>query len=321
MSVEYRSHSILTTPSPSSGHVVSLILQLLDNFDLKNNDTRAYNKILEAFRFGFAMRGHTGDKDYSKKSRWVINKVRNRSWAREVLSKHFQENKDGFVEPYDAPQEYMDGGPIYKVRDNTHTTHVTIIGPAGDAVSVMSSVNTYFGSCVMTEDGIVLNNEMNDFSIPGTINVFGFPPAPENFIAPGKRAQSSASPLIALNKEGEVVFVSGAAGGSRIITSTLLSLIRALDWEMNLKDNAHAPRIHDQLNMVTMYEPWLDAKIVEDLQNLGYDMQAYPENSKSSSVTSVSHLRGVYEAEGDPRKGGTGKVEELPQVAVLYSDN
>ena len=311
MRAHYRSKDVITTPSPSSGPAVSLILQLLDNFDLSTNNTQAYNKIIEAFRFGYAMRARTGDKDFSKQTKWVIKKINDGSWAKSIMSEHLKENEDGFIQPYDDISDYMEGGPVYKQRDGTHTTHVSIIGRYGDAVSVMSSVNSFFGSCIMSQDGIILNNEMNDFSIPGTINFYGFEPAPENYIAPGKRAQSSASPTIVLSSDGDVEFVSGAAGGSRIITSTLLSVIRAYDWGMSLSDNANSARVHDQLNMETRYESSLDPQLLNGLQSLGYKMVPFPDGYVSSAVNSVSHIGGVYAAEGDPRKGGTGRVEEV----------
>ena len=68
--------------------------------------------------------------------------------------------------------------------------------------------------------GILFNNEMDDFSTPGTMNAFGYPASPSNFIVPGKMPQSSMSPSLFLDDEGVVRFSGGASGGSRIITST-----------------------------------------------------------------------------------------------------
>jgi gamma-glutamyltranspeptidase len=71
------------------------------------------------------------------------------------------------------------------------------------------------------ETGIVYNNEMDDFSIPGKLNGFGFPPSENNFVQPGKRPQSSMSPTIFVDKKtGDIRLAIGAAGGSKIISST-----------------------------------------------------------------------------------------------------
>ena len=74
-----------------------------------------------------------------------------------------------------------------------------------------------------TVTGIIYNNQMDDFSTPGVTNFYGVEPSPSNFIRPGKRPMSSMSPVIFTNQtSGEVVFVAGASGGTRITTGTLL---------------------------------------------------------------------------------------------------
>ena len=112
------------------------------------------------------------------------------------------------------------------------------------------TVNTYFGSKVVTESGIVLNNEMDDFSSPNITNYFGLRPSEANFISPGKRPLSSTCPLVAvkvsiripgwasirmprwaligvpsfykqLGEDGVTQYlIAGASGGTRIPTAT-----------------------------------------------------------------------------------------------------
>lgn len=117
------------------------------------------------------------------------------------------------------------------------------------AISMTSTVNTDFGSGVMVpETGLVMNNEMNDFSIPNTPNEYGYAPSPANFIKPGKRPLSSISPVIVESLEtGEIYFITGASGGSYIITATLESLWRVLDEKLTATEAVAAPRFHDQL--------------------------------------------------------------------------
>lgn len=66
------------------------------------------------------------------------------------------------------------------------------------------TINTGFGSKVLTDTGIVLNNEMDDFSSPNITNVYGVKPSVANFIHPGQRPLSSTCPLIITQvREGE----------------------------------------------------------------------------------------------------------------------
>ena len=291
---------------PASGHVVSLVLQLLENFNISSHDAQAWSQVIEAIRFGYALRGQTGDREFSEKTRWAVEMVQNGTWAEEIMNSHVKKNAVQFRGPYDDMDSYIQAGPLYENFDGTHTTHVSVLGPDGSAVSCTSTINLYFGSRVMTDDGIIMNNEMDDFSTPGTINSFGYPAAPENFVVPGKRPMSSTSASIVVDEEGRARFATGAAGGSKIITGTLLSIINALDWDMTLEENLNAKRIHDQLRNETRYESGFEETLVRELAEMGYNMVENP--WYMAVVTSVSSLKEETEAAGDPRKKGTGRV-------------
>lgn len=177
----------------------------------------------------------------------------------------------------------------------------------GLAISFTTTVNLYFGSKFMIpETGIIMNNEMNDFSIPGTSNAFGYRPSPSNYIRPGKRPLSSMSPTIVTHPNGTVYFVTGAAGGSRIITSTLQSIINVLDRNMTAPQALAEPRIHDQLvpNLLEVETSFNNAT-VDFLKGRKHNI-TFVERA-SSTVQSIRVLaNGTFEAAGEPRQLNSG---------------
>jgi len=197
---------------------------------------------------------------------------------------------------------------------NDHgTSHLAAIDQAGIAVSLTTTINLYWGSQVMTSDGIILNDEMDDFSSPGSTNSFGYTASPANYIAPGKRPQSSISPSIAEDLvTGEFKTATGSAGGSRIITATLQNLYHVLDQGLSPNESVHSSRWHDQLTNVTYFEyaapelglPGVDNRTVNYLAGLGYNV-TYQSTAGSISHV-ISKINGVLFAANDPRSNGLG---------------
>merc|ERR1719184_535573 len=93
------------------------------------------------------------------------------------------------------------GAEFFNVED-AGTAHISVLSPAGDAVAVTSTINRYFGSKFRSPStGIIMNNEMDDFSFEGIINSFGIRPSENNMVAPGKRPVSSMSPTIVVDRK------------------------------------------------------------------------------------------------------------------------
>jgi gamma-glutamyltranspeptidase/glutathione hydrolase/leukotriene-C4 hydrolase len=110
---------------------------------------------------------------------------------------------------------------MYEGNDPHGTMHLSVADQDGSAVALTSTVNLVFGAKIMDPaTGIILNNEQDDFSSPGSTNAFGFSPSRNNYVAPGKRPLSSITPTIIENERGELTMVVGGSGGSEIITAT-----------------------------------------------------------------------------------------------------
>jgi gamma-glutamyltranspeptidase/glutathione hydrolase len=187
-----------------------------------------------------------------------------------------------------------------------HTTHIAAADAAGNWVAITATINLRFGSKVIVPGtGVLLNNEMDDFSIqPGVPNAFGLVGAEANAIAPGKRPLSSMSPTIVL-KNGKPILTVGAAGGPRIITQAVLTIVNQVDREMDLPAAVAEPRFHHQWRPDLLYveRPLLETKIGRDLVSLGHAVAELEFPGVSQAVglgADGKTLIGV----ADPRYGG-----------------
>ena len=302
----YRDWQIVGFPPPSSGGIhVAQILNILEQFDLsdeyRRDPIRATHITIEAMKLAFADRAYwLGDPDFADVPLGLVDK----SYA-QTLAKRIQLDRISEVPAHGNPPRAQEA------LFSRHTTHIAAADSAGYWVAITATVNTSFGSKVIVPGtGIVLNNEMDDFSSqPGIPNAYGLIGAKNNAIAPGKRPLSSMSPTIVLDSTGKPVMTVGAAGGPKIITQVLLTLVRSLDLRQELSDAVAAPRFHHQWRPDSvLLESAFPDRITEGLRQYGHKT----ETIKTSGITQAigrdaeGRLVGVH----DPRipgKVGYGK--------------
>ena len=296
----YRDWQIVGFPPPSSGGVhVAQILNILENFDLSQefsrDPVRATHIMVEAMKLAFADRAYwLGDADFVDVPQGLIDK----EYAKTLAEK---------IDP-DAVRPVTSHGVPPQAKEKVfgkHTTHIAAADSAGYWVAITATVNTTFGSKVIVPGtGIVLNNEMDDFSSqPGIPNAFGLVGAENNAIAPGKRPLSSMSPTIVLDKEGKPIITVGAAGGPKIITQVLQTLIRRLDLQEELSAAVAAPRIHHQWYPDSVLaEATVPAEIIDGLKQKGHKIESINTSGVTQAVglDSKGKLTGVH----DPRVPG-----------------
>jgi len=206
--------------------------------------------------------------------------------------------KPGAVLARDA---YGTVGPPPEPRKDAGTTHLSVIDADGNAVAMTSTVNLGFGAhLVAGKTGIVLNDEMDDFSLqPGVPNAFGLIGNEQNAIAPRKRPLSSMTPTIAIDDAGQVRVVVGAAGGPTIITATAQVFLNVVDWKMNAQAAIEAPRIHDQWFPETLaVEPAIGADVVAGLGKSGHKVKTIPH---IGTVNLLVRTDAGIEAAAEPR--------------------
>ena len=236
----YRGYEVFSMPPPSSGgiHIVQ-ILNILENFDLAKmgfGSADAMQVMAEAEKYAYADRSeYLGDPDFVKVP-WqaLTSKAYAKTLAQQIdvaKARPSSEIKPGKLEPYESNQ----------------TTHFSVVDKQGNAVAVTYTLNTYFGSGIVAgKSGILMNNEMDDFSAkPGTPNVYGLVGGEANAVQPAKRPLSSMSPTI-VAKGGKTWLVTGSPGGSRIITTVLQMVVNSIDFGMNVAEATNAPRLHHQ---------------------------------------------------------------------------
>ncbi len=236
----YRGYQIVTMPPPSSGgpHLVQ-ILNMLEPLPLAQwgaNSAQTIHYLAETMKLAYADRSeYLGDPDFVK---IPLKGLTSKAYAAELLktidpnaARPASSIKPGKPQPYESDQ----------------TTHYSVVDKAGNAVAVTYTLNTNFGSGIVAQGtGIVLNNEMDDFSAkPGVANAYGLVGGDANAVAAGKRPLSSMTPTMVL-KDGRPVLVTGSPGGARIITAVLQTVVDVIDFGMNPAEAASMPRVHHQ---------------------------------------------------------------------------
>jgi gamma-glutamyltranspeptidase/glutathione hydrolase len=267
---EYRGYQIVGLPPPSSGGVhVAQILNMLETFPLSEifarDPAQAQHIVVEAMKRAFADRAHwLGDPDFTSVPAGLID----RGYATQ-LARQIDVNRATPVAGHGDPL------PFDSRFFGKHTTHIAAADRTGYWVAITTTVNTSFGSKVVVPGtGIILNNQMDDFSIaPDVPNAFGLIGAEANAIAPGKRPLSSMSPTLVC-RDGQPVLTLGAAGGPTIISQVVWTIVRYLDFHESLPAAVGGPRLHHQWSPDFLYfEASCDLEMTRRLAGMGHMMR------------------------------------------------
>jgi gamma-glutamyltranspeptidase/glutathione hydrolase len=275
----YRGYRIASMPPPSSGgtHLVQM-LNLLERYPLREygpGSAQTIHLLAEAMKLAYADRAeYLGDPDF------VAVPVA------ALTGKRYADRLAGSIDPERArpAADIRPGRPLPAEGDQT--THYSVVDRHGNAVATTYTLNLNFGSGIVAEGtGILLNDEMDDFSIkPGVPNAFGLTGGEANAIAAHKRPLSSMTPTIVL-KDGRPWLVTGSPGGSRIITATLQTVINAIDFDMNPAEAAVAPRVHHQWMPDDLrVEKGLSADTLRLLAQKGHRVSVRPTMGRTQTI-------------------------------------
>jgi len=289
----YRGVEIMSMPAPSSGGIHLLqMLNLLEYFSLNDSgfgSAQTIHLIAESARLAYADRSeHLGDPAFFKVPQsGLVSKGYAQSLVKHINPAHATPSrsiKPGNPFPYESDQ----------------TTHLSVMDSAGNVVSMTYTLNLNFGSGIVARGtGVLLNNEMDDFSIkPGVPNAFGLIGGQANAVEAGKRPLSSMTPVIAF-KQGRPWIATGSPGGSRIITTVLQNLVNVIDFKMNIAEAASMPRMHhqwlpDMLRLETGFSP----DTIRILKNMGHEVKVMPTMGR---IQTVQFDNGLFFGASDPR--------------------
>ena len=192
-----------------------------------------------------------------------------------------------------------------QLAEGTETTHYSVVDRFGNAVATTTTLNDLYGSGVyVTGAGFFLNDEMDDFtSQPGTPNMYGLIQGEANSIAPGKRMLSAMSPTIVLDPKGQLLLITGARGGPRIISATSQIILNVIDHRMSLADAMSAPRIHHQAlpDSIRLESGGFSPQVIARLREMGHYVY---ELTGVAVASSIMRVKGGYEGMDDPRSQG-----------------
>ena len=291
----FRGYTIVSMGPPSSGGIaLAQVLAALEPdalAPLGHNSSAYIHRVVEAMKHAYADRAaFMGDPDFVEVP---VERLLGAERIAEIRAK-----LDAAAHP---PEHY---GDLTAPARHAGTQHISVIDEAGNAVALTTTINTSFGSGLVVEDlGVVLNNEMDDFSLaPGVPNAYGLVGSSANAVAPGKRPLSSMTPTLVLDAEGDVVMAVGASGGSFIISATLQVILDVLVFDMDPQEAVAAPRFHHQWAPDTLFlEPDFPRDVVVNLQARGHEVTVRDGfSSVQVVVAGPEHLEGG----ADPRKGG-----------------
>nr|WP_317199476.1 gamma-glutamyltransferase [uncultured Psychrobacter sp.] len=290
---DYRGYEIVSMPPPSSGgiHIVQ-ILNILEGYplgDYGQNSAQTIHLMAEAMQLAYADRAeYLGDSDFVDVP------------ASGLTSQAYADNLRRLINPNKATPAKTIKANNPLPYESDQTTHFSIVDKDGNAIANTYTLNFSYGTGLVAEGtGILLNNEMDDFSAkPGTPNGYGLLGGDANAVEAGKRPLSSMSPTLVF-KDDEPYIVTGSPGGSRIITTVTQIISNIIDHDMNIAEATHAPRIHDQwLPDEIRVEKALNIDTVNKLKSMGHTVS--PKAAMGSTQSIMLTPNGIY-GSSDPR--------------------
>lgn len=291
-----RAWVICAPPPPASGVGVLQLMLLLDGTDIAErgpDDPQAWLLFAEASRVMYADRDHyVGDPDFvSVPVEGLLDPAYVAS-RRALIGDRVAEGAHMHGNPPGAPAPDADA-----TQEPAGTSHFVVIDGDGNAVSMTTTIESYFGSGRVV-GGMLLNNQLTDFSLSGDSRS-------ANAIVPGKRSRSSMSPVIVLDRQGRFVGAVGSPGGGAIPAYIAKTLVGALYWDLPLQQAVNLPNVVARGERIVGEAGKFAPELRTRMTALG--VEVVPGSGEDSGLHGVLLRNGSVEGAADPRREGVAK--------------
>ena len=294
---DYRGLRVVTMPPASSGGVALLeMLNMLEPYDLSamgHNSAANVHLLSEVMKLAFADRRKSmGDPDFVQNPvETLISKPYAAMRAKGISLKRATPSED--ISPFDPMGS-----------ESEDTTHYSIADKHGNIVSNTYTLGSSFGSGVVVEGtGMLLDNQIRNFSLRVDVPGATFSNSRMNAIAPGKRMLSSMTPAIVFRDEKPYLVV-GSPGGSTIINTVLQIILNVVDHDMNIAEATYAPRLHQNWRPTELeIERGFNVDTLGILKGMGHEIEV--RDTIGSAQTLMLENDQILAAP-DPRRPGSG---------------
>ena len=316
ISTTYHGHTVYEAPPNSSGHVLLQELSLAEQFDLRAlgcNTAESVHVMVEAKRLAFADR-----EVYMADPEWVEVPVPG------MLSKDYAAERAKLIDPARAMATVPHGDPwLYQGSQppkatagvsapREDTTCFCVVDQWGNAVSMLQSLQTAFGSSIIAGNtGVLLNNRMTYWHLdPNHIDA----------LAPGKRVRHTMNPVMVFKDSDagrKLALVCGTPGADTQVQTNFQVVTHVLDFGMNVAEAVEAPRwrhVQDGTESTIPHtapdelrlEGRFPADVLDGLRDRGHPVSVIDDWAATGSevMIQVDPETGALYGAADPRRDG-----------------